>query len=170
MPISHNQSHKPKLYIAGKISTDNFREYIVPDLSYHQWGDLNIQTPIYEYLGPYTVNCKHGFFSGNGTHESVGNDGAIDLSKEDVINENMRALANADLVVAYISTTDCFGTLMEIGWAIAKGKRVSLLLSPDIPVHEYWFIAGQVDKVHLNVRTCCLKMIIEQEVNKYVRD
>jgi hypothetical protein len=166
MPISYNQPKKPKIYIAGKISRGNFRESIVPGLCHHQWGNPNIETASYEYLGPYTVNCKHGFFSGDGSHQSVGDDGATALSKEDVIATNMGSLANADLVVAYISTTDCFGTLMEIGWAIAKGKKVLLLLSPNIPTHEFWFIACQVTKVHQNVRICCLKEIVDQEIKK----
>lgn len=160
----------PKIYIAGKISKENFREWIVPELASHQWGQRNIQTALYEFLGPYTVNCKHGCFSGNGTHESVGNDGAIDLSQKDVIETNMAAIRNADLVIAYISTTDCFGTLFEIGWAIARGKKVILLISPDVPEHEFWFIAGQVHTVHYNVRCCCLKKIVENEISKHAND
>ena len=170
MPISDNQSNKPKIYIAGKISKDNFREWIVPNLHQHQWSQKNIQTDLYEFVGPYTVNCKHGFFSGSGTHESVGNDGAIDLGQKDVIETNMAAIRNADLVIAYISTTDCFGTLFEIGWAIARGKKVILLISPDVPAHEFWFIAGQVHTVHYNVRCCCLKKIVENEISKHAND
>lgn len=172
MPLSYQKlsPSKVKLYIAGKISRENFRELIIPRLSSHQWGDPNIQTESYEYLGPYTVNCKHGCFSGNGTHESVGSDGSIELSQKDVIYANMRALESADLVFAYINTTDCYGTLMEIGWAIAREIYVVLMLSPDVPVHELWFIAGQVNSVHYNVRPCCLKQLINQEIKNYVND
>ena len=57
------------------------------------------------------------------------------------------AIAKADLVFAWIDTTDCFGTLVEIGIAAAKGKAIIVALSDQIDAREFWLAASYANEV-----------------------
>jgi nucleoside 2-deoxyribosyltransferase len=47
-----------------------------------------------------------------------------------VVSEAMGAIGRADMVFAYINNPDAYGTIAEIGYAVAQGKYVSLLVHP----------------------------------------
>ena len=158
---------KPQVYIAGKISHADFREELIPGLWQHQWGNPYLETDSFIYLGPYTVNCAHGCFSGAASHGCIGEDGARTVTAKDVIETNMEAIRKADIVIAYINATDCFGTMFEIGWALRAGKRVVMCMSPTVPANEFWFSSNQVASVYYDVNTCCLKQILQNEIRNY---
>ena len=33
---------------------------------------------------------------------------------------------------------DCYGTLVEIGYALGEGKRVHMVFSPDVTANDFW--------------------------------
>jgi hypothetical protein len=51
--------------------------------------------------------------------------------EEVIIELSLSAIDSADYVFAYISSLDCFGTIAEIGYAVAKGKCVHVAIKCD---------------------------------------
>lgn len=158
------QRSVPTLYLAGKIGKNDWRHVLIPRLRNHTWGNGSIETDSFFYVGPFFISCDHSCGHSPGEHGMA--QGCTDLiyTREEVINLNMAALANTDLVFAYITAPDCHGTIMEIGWAIANGKRVVMAFAPEIIVDDFWFSSMQCASVHHDVRPCCLADILAGEV------
>lgn len=159
-------THLAKCYLAGKIDKDDWRHEIVPGLRGHSWNDGAIITDAFTYVAPFFFSCDHGCNHAPGSHGATAgfDHDESPYSPQDVIENNMAALASADLVFAYITAPDCYGTLMEIGWALAKGKRVVLAFPPGFDTREFWYVSGQCAAVHLNVRECCISDLIKAEM------
>jgi nucleoside 2-deoxyribosyltransferase len=81
----------------------------------------------------------------------------------------MSAVAAADLVVAYITATDCHGTLFEIGYALALGKPVVMVFAPNIDAADFWFLSMQCAAVYESVDLCRLSEILAAEIRKTIR-
>ena len=157
----------PRLYLAGKIGKDDWRHDLVPGLRNHLWGDGPILTPIFSYVGPFFVSCDHGCSHVPNGHGAVSDGGCESGFKQsDVIRHNMAALAAADLVFAYITATSCYGTLIEIGWALRDGKRVVIAFAPRVPKDDFWYAAMQADAVHTDVSPRRMKCILSDELQK----
>ena len=154
----------PNLYLAGKIGKNDWRHELVPGLRDQAWNDGPIKTNSFLYIGPYFVSCDHGCSHTPGGHGMVQECIEPHYTRGDVIRLNMDAIAEADLVVAYITAPDCHGTIFEIGVATAKCKRVVMALAPDIDENDFWFSSMQCAKVYLNIRPCCLAKIIADEI------
>lgn len=58
-----------------------------------------------------------------------------------VVNKCLASIDNADVVMAWIDSADCFGTLCEIGFAMGKYKEVWVAFSDSKLFQEMWFIA-----------------------------
>ena len=164
---NHTSRNFPELYLAGKISKNDWRHELVPGLSSHDWASGPITTGSFSYVGPFFVSCDHGCSHGANTHGVMGK-GCTEpnLGQREVYARNKAAVAEADLVFAYIAATDCHGTLVEIGMALSLGKRVVIALAPAMPVADFWFSTCAADAVYPNVRPCCLTELIENEIEK----
>jgi hypothetical protein len=57
------------------------------------------------------------------------------------------ALNRADLVFAWIDSTDCFGTLVELGIAAAKKKAIVVAFSDKIDAKEFWLASSYAHQV-----------------------
>lgn len=158
----------PTLYLAGKIGKNDWRHTFVPNLRGHLWTDGPIHTEAFSYVGPFFISCDHGCNHGPNSHGATGGYevGESEFNKQDVINNNMVALKAADLVFAYITATDCYGTLIEIGWALANGIRVVIAFAPNIPSDDFWYCVQQASATHSNVRPCCLPALLADELQK----
>ncbi len=156
----------PRIYLAGKIGKNDWRHRLVPGLRGHVWADGPITTRSFDYVGPFFVACDHGCNHGPNRHGAVGNDYSYDQNydQDDVIRNNMQVLAAADLVFAYIEAPDCYGTMGEIGWALAKCIRVVIAFAPTINHADFWFWAKQASATHSMVRPCCLPELLLAEV------
>lgn len=69
----------------------------------------------------------------------------IDERRSEVANAVATAISAADLFFAWIDSADCFGTLVEIGYAKALGKAVVVATSSHLPstvLDEMWLAAG----------------------------
>jgi hypothetical protein len=103
---------------------------------------------LHTYTGPYRqeirpdVDWKHkGEFHGVttwGMHGDFHTPGAEDH----IATEAKAAIERSDLIFAYLNTPDAFGTLLEIGYAAALGKFVSLVIHEDAmwSPEDYWFV------------------------------
>lgn len=156
-------------YLAGKIDIDDWRNGVVPNLRGHEWDDGPISTPLFDYVGPFFQSCDHGCLHGPNTHGALAGEGTctddITYTLQDIIRLNDEALSNADLLFAYITSADCFGTLVEIGRAtLQPSTRMVIAFAPGINVADFWYAAKRADSVHTNISECCLPGILTVEV------
>jgi nucleoside 2-deoxyribosyltransferase len=163
---------KPRIYLAGKIAKNDWRHSLVSNLRGHHWTEGDIETNNFIYVGPYFVSCDHGCFHGRDTHGAVGrgcfgND--HEFTKREVFLNNTYALESADLVFAYITSTDCHGTIMEIGNAFALGIPIIITYAQNIEIDDFWYLNESAVKVHEKVRRCCLPKIFADDVRRMVK-
>lgn len=156
----------PTLYLAGKISKNDWRHTLIPGLREHSWSDDPIHTSHFSYVGPFFASCDHGCGHNPGSHGAVQECTEPHYTRRDVVDLNMAALVKANLVFAYINAPDCYGTVMEIGWAIANGKRVVMAFAPDLNDDDFWFLSMQVAVVHRQVNPCDLADLLADEIRQ----
>jgi hypothetical protein len=157
------------LYLAGKMSKDNWRHGLVPGLRGHTWEKGPISTPGFKYTGPFFQSCDQACLHGPSTHGVGAGVGTcteeITYSAADIIRLNDTALRNADLVFAYITATDCHGIMVEIGIAAAQlFTRIVIAFAPGIDSKDFWYVTKRAAAVHEHVRECCLAEILASEL------
>lgn len=113
------------------------------------------------YSGPFTMGCDHGcshvkgssadsesWFADNNSSEGFGTrshgSGVFcdreTVEKSAVFERSLEGIRKADCVFVWINDSECFGTLVEIGYAKALGKPIYIGYSHDIePNGELWF-------------------------------
>ncbi len=144
-----------KIYLAGKISREDWRGEILPDLNpggMPTWDwptlrrdgwpvDVGVIFGSYDYVGPWFMcGSGHGLGHGPGTHGAGDNGG--EQHRADVIDLCRRAIASADLVFVWIDSLDAFGTIAEIGYAAAAGVAVAIGYPDGFDDSDLWFING----------------------------
>lgn len=116
--------HVPKIYMAGKMPQGNWRDWrpgAIPSVDVEdpypprrriEWGGF-----YYVYVGPFGDDDTrdHGYKHGV---EECGQHG------ENILHRSLTGIDLADAVIAIIDTPDCYGTLVEIGYAKAQQKSV----------------------------------------------
>lgn len=109
---------KPWIYLAGKITHNDWRRCIVP-----QFPDTVPGTPI---------ELSHFTFSGPYTSQSN--------QPRDQIPHNCRQwIERAHLLYAWIDDPTCYGTLVEIGWAHMLRMPVYIAFATQELADEMWF-------------------------------
>jgi len=141
-----------KIYLAGKITDDNWRDTIVnglvETLTNAKWYEPGpSEWPIlkasifdeFDYVGPYCQNLDHHGECGTGFHGEPpfeGHTPSHGLSY--VADDCLSAIRKADLVFAWLDSRDAHGTYAEIGIARALGKII--VVSGPVYMPELWFI------------------------------
>lgn len=156
------------IYLAGKISSNDWRASIlgyrpggVCDIE--EFLDPHIEPPLWPikegaifgthaYGGPYFISCDHGCAHGSSTHGVGAHDGepppCIDAmmghgrsvpTRREVARLCLEAVRDSDLIFAYLTSTDAHGTLVEIGFALALGRRVAIAWDPRVKSADVWF-------------------------------
>ncbi|WP_433426224.1 DUF559 domain-containing protein (plasmid) [Microtetraspora malaysiensis] len=128
------------IYLAGKIGKNDWRHDVVKDLR-GAWGtfgeNIHEDWPVLElavldrfnYVGPYFISDDHGCWHGAGTH-GCGRDGegggcsSGGPHRELVRDLCLTAIRRTDVFFAWLDDTTAYGTLAEIGYAHALGKRI----------------------------------------------
>ena len=126
---------------------------------------FQVSNTVLAYSGPFTLGCDHGCahaavkaqatylkgFSGapkrsNGfgtvSHGSglCGCIACADSGAGDVFARALDGIKKADCVFAWIADHECYGTLVELGYAHALGKQIFIAHPPEIkPQGELWF-------------------------------
>jgi hypothetical protein len=146
-----------RIYLAGKIAKNDWRGLLVPQL--RDWNNsfgLSIEQmealeewPVwrnavlgkYDYCGPYFISCDHGCYHGRNDHGYGLEDDTCEsggsYNRRQVSRLCQGALQRCDLVFAWIESLDCYGTLAELGYAKALGKRI-LIAGPEAK-DDLWF-------------------------------
>lgn len=133
-------------YLAGKISGNNdWRNSIVGCWSHDKFARTMEENWItlrdswrgndyekMEFCGPWWVgeNCGHhsSFYVAHNPHGKC----------EYILNRIITSINYADLVFAWIEGPDCYGTLWEIGFAVALCKTVVVAVREGADVGELW--------------------------------
>lgn len=160
-----------KIYLAGKIRKECWRENIVAGLR-GAWTTEIVRGPFtwpilscaifgeHDYVGPYFIDCGHDCY-----YETAHAAGTIDRTSEGVphclawneppfippspvVTACLRAIDLADLIFAWIDGPEPYGTAAEIAYAYAKGKRIVIAESTEVSHldEEMWFV-GQLGAV-----------------------
>jgi hypothetical protein len=150
-----------RVYLAGKVSHNCWRHRAVPEL-YGALGELNqwlcptaladadlarisrgLEFPVLEgavfdhhdYVGPYFLGCDHGCWLSDHFHRP--RHGLSGLRREAIRSACLAAVNRADLVFAWVDREDCYGTLVELGYARCAMKKVAVAGPRRLP--ELWF-------------------------------
>lgn len=133
-----------KIYCAGKIHHKDWRTALYsrgldltadPDdmgicpTGFDEYQNiLPIQWPIVpignenHYTGPYFLTCDHGCFHGDNAH-GVGADELVQ-HRSAVVKLCKAAIATSDAMFVWLNDSTAYGTITEIGYAAALGKRI----------------------------------------------
>jgi hypothetical protein len=124
---------KPRVYLAGKIRKNCWRHELIDDLRSSSWDDGPLELPGFRYVGPFYVGCDHGCYHGPTSHgcgrHLLRPDG---VEREQVAMACQAAIRQSDLVFCFIESLDCYGTLVEIGWAQMAGVPVVMAFAPGV--------------------------------------
>lgn len=132
-----------KIYLAGKMGKHDYRGSIVENYTQHcsmanavenggMWPYVQGAAMGFHYVGPYSLpsvahwdDCqeklhgipiKHGGFYWDTEYQAS------------ISTACFQAINQCDLFFAWIESTDCYGTLVEIGYAKALGKTVGVYM------------------------------------------
>ena len=153
----HDAEHTPipsiVFYFAGKISSENnWRKSIIPDLSevekdhelpssYRNKYLKNAIRKRHSYVGPFfskMEHCEdvHGYLAAACAHNG-------NTAKEEVLDNSLTQIGRCKVLFAWIDSTDCYGTLAEIGYARALGKQICTAFSNELSdeeIADFWFV------------------------------
>lgn len=136
-----------RFYLAGKVSKNCWRHSIVRDLRgaeiladaefYNSYILKNAIFGVFDYVGPYFICCDHGCChrkGHHGRHNGCENDRS---GRSLAFSLCMQQIRRCDILFAWINSHDCYGTIAEIGYAHALGKKIYIAL--DRKRDEMWF-------------------------------
>lgn len=133
----------PLVYFAGKISKNCYRGWFVNDfmvLSFSYGKTYTVGGRPFVYGGPIALSCDHGCFHmqhglsscGEGCEGGIMNhigSNKIEnvdkvVSEETIFKQSLSMIKAADIFFFYLEEEQQFGTLIEIGSAVALRKPV----------------------------------------------
>lgn len=148
------------VYLAGKIRKNCWRHSIAPmrgaehDFNHpHYWESVKSHlNPLVEVTGPFFMSCDHGCSHGPNTH-GQGEDGcgeSYGLRRDwasHVVRECKSSINKSRDMFVWIDELDCYGTLIECGFAKAKGVDIRVAVSSklkdivgDEQGNDLWFL------------------------------
>lgn len=138
--IADIKTGSPKVFCAGKVGGHNHCEdwryklikgdfFFLDEKEYlnNPIGNSLDMIAGCQYVGPYSFDNLGGHGSGNARIWE--NHGSYELPQV-VIEDCQERIRIADIVFAWIDTEDCFGTLVEIGFAAALKKEIWIAYPP----------------------------------------
>ena len=150
-----------KVYLAGKINKYDWRRPIVGYRCNGLMGGDN--TNLYNYTvkyndgviitGPWFLACDHGCYHGDNSHGlGINNLGCPDgngdnYTEKEVYNICISQIATSNIIFAYINDDTCYGTIYEIGYAKAKGRKIIIIFDNEKLMSKMWFMCQQADIV-----------------------
>ncbi|MFE7077902.1 DUF559 domain-containing protein [Streptomyces sp. NPDC057620] len=139
------------IYLAGKIGKNDWRHDVVGRSLKQSWpedcysNDASTPWPIiknavidhFDYVGPYFIGDDHGCGHGAGTH-GCGADGSVcgvdsaAPTRQQLVPRCFAAIDSADIFFAWLDDVTAYGTLVELGYAKARGKTI-YTAGPQLP-------------------------------------
>jgi len=132
-------ARKPKIYFAGKIGKYDWRTQIFGERFAGTCEETKLwdttHTIDYGYFfccGPFFVSCDHGCGHvpyAHGCADNCGDGDPLEEVHQRVWFANSQRVRHCDLMFVYIDADDCFGTLIEVGYAAAINKPIFIWFS-----------------------------------------
>ncbi len=171
----------PYIYLAGKIRKHCWRHGLVSGLRQHSWDDGVLPQDAFVYVGPFFVGCDHGCFHNKSSHGAIalrevnacpGRDiqAEFDTPRLEVANLCLGAVAKADLLFCYIDSADCFGTIVEVGYALAQDVPVVIAFAPGVASaadNDFWFACEKAHWVIYDVTEPELPSYLMAAIRRY---
>ncbi len=151
-----------KIYLAGKISQDDWRHSLIPHLQHMKvmpsepWPALGGMLFGHHYVGPFFYPCGHGCTNGPGSHGVSARSGQscegevekphmMGAYRSEVAARCIEGISRADLVFAWIDSGDCYGTIWELGVAAGMfNVDVKVTVCDGVDVSELWLPLSHV--------------------------
>jgi hypothetical protein len=127
----------------------------------------------FTYIGPFFISCDHGCYHKNNDNDMVfpfedefypsvlseHGAGPTGCHTQSGINDqsrhrrklfatNCERILRSDVCLVYINENDCFGTLMEIGFMQAHGKRFYVAFGPLADHEEMWMATQKAHGIY----------------------
>jgi hypothetical protein len=134
------------VYLAGKITKSGWRSDIVSpvDLGQSDWAmdamsdeirpkwesAVNALGEGIHFAGPFFVGCDHGCGHSTNAHGITGGCIVTYAGRKETIRLCTQALEESDVVFVWLDAPDAYGTLVELGYAKALGKRIIVAHPP----------------------------------------
>jgi hypothetical protein len=153
---------KPIVYMAGKISKNDWRRYILggvrsgsltpahPEEKRLFDPTFTLVYPDFLYGGPFFLSCDHGCAHGPASHgvDATGDSvcisaGSLSITPQKIFAINLLRINRADYVFAFINEMDCYGTLVELGLASQAGKHITVAFGANLSdkdMRELWMV------------------------------
>lgn len=128
------------VFFLGKISYAPWRDLIIPDWSQsmNEWEkETYCLTPSgfpLKYTGPFWTNTTTIYNYNN--EPWLGR-----LSKPEchsLVKKICKGMLDADLIFTWIDSLDCFGTLVELGYAKAFNKTIAVYVPEGFDASQLW--------------------------------
>jgi hypothetical protein len=175
-----NMERSPIIYFAGKIGRNDWRHNILSNhllryaIDASEGRDLfnpgfTLDCEIYTYGGPFFLSCDHGCYHGQNNHGAgVVNQGCgngpfhssydVHQRRARVFKVNRARVLRADYVFAYLESSDCYGTLLELGIASAKKIPTVIGFAPELSQSnrdDLWMATQSVQRTYTGTATQC---------------
>ena len=152
-PPQIRMPNKPVIYFAGKITPNCWRHDLIPSFRSATSSGGSKDCGTFFCAGPFFVSCDHQCRHGDTSHGvlGIGCESEIQETRDKVFEKNQKALESADLVFAYIDASDCFGTLVELGWAARGGIPIFIVFGPAVDFNEFWYAQQLAVNSHSDV-------------------
>lgn len=111
---------------------------------YMEWGRGGDYPPGNAFEDDHGLNVEHGVC--NHGHGCDCEDDRLTVSgktRADIIRLCCDAIDRSDVVFAWLEHLDCYGTVAELGYAHAKGKRVWVAMAREM--RDMWFVQKLVE-------------------------
>jgi hypothetical protein len=133
-----------RIYLAGRVAAVDWRHMIVKGLTEHLktldpmkggWPVLEGSLySIHDYTGPFFKDMT----------ESKADPFEMPVKVHRLC---LKAIDEADLVYAWVEDLECYATLYEMGYAMARGKYTAVAYPPEFDQSELWFMGACSDEI-----------------------
>jgi hypothetical protein len=142
-----------KIYLAGAVSQNGWRTKLVAgaELDASQLPD-DREWPVlehaifgeYDYVGPFLYGCDHGCY--HGTHGMAPSEkgccGRGGFERAEIVRRCLDAVRRADLVFCWLEAPEDYGSMIEVGFALALGMQVAIGAAAAELAESHWFASS----------------------------
>lgn len=166
-----------KIYLAGKIIKNGWRTNFVPGAELDasrlscekEWPVLErVIFGEHDYVGPFFYGCDHGCFHGDGQHGmTFGEDGACAVEpffvdRGEIVRRCLDAVRRSDLVFCWLEAPEDYGSMVEIGFALALGKKVIVGAQDFDLIESHWFATDASFLIPRETPEVALRLALER--------
>lgn len=184
------RKEKPKVYLAGKITNDWWRNEIfgiyekynhrTPGIDVYGYDSyeenenyLNSEYDAGEFIvtGPHSIGCDHSCY--HKTHHAATKSehtcgiGEYGIEPNTIFNACLKQINKSDVVFAYITSQDVYGTIFELGYAYRMHNPVYIAFKNDELKKLFWFIAESAIETEVIHRKGDLKNFFDKIIKEY---